>query len=162
MAKRNVVKLDTAPVVFTVIGISSHENHYRLSWSINEQLGYTFAQGINLVTESGKEFTCFVHQDDEQRLLLLSNRCENGFLIEKYKNLDFILKFEGELNETELSAWIRNLKKVMLVSAAFPIPVNKQTLYLLDKEILDKYASRRQLRMTNTSAQSIENFMQSR
>ena len=132
MAKRNVIKLNTAPVVFTLIGISSHENHYRLSWSINEQLGYAFAQGARLATDSGKEFTCFVHQDDEQRLLLLSNRCDNGFLIEKYKNLDFILKIEGEPNEMELSAWIRNLKKVALVSAAFPIPVNKQILYLLE------------------------------
>ena len=131
MAKRNVIKLDTAPVVFTVIGISSHENHYRLSWSINEQLGYAFAQGESLVTDSGKEFSCFVHQDDEQRLLLISNRCDNGFLIEKHKNWDFILKFEGKLNETEIAAWIRNLKKVPLLSAAFPIPINKKTLYLL-------------------------------
>ena len=131
MAKRNIVKLDTAPVVFTIIGISSHENDYRLSWSINEQMGCAFAQGDSLVTASGEEFTCFVHEDDDRRLLLISNRCDNGFLLEKHKNFDFILKFDGELSEPELSAWLRDLRKVPLVSAVFPIPVNKKALHLL-------------------------------
>ena len=124
-------KLDTAPIVFSVIGISSHENDYRLSWSINEQLGFSFAQSDSLVTGAGKEFTCFTHENDHQRLLLVSNRCDNGFLLEKYKNFDFILKFEPALNETEISAWLRKLKKAPLVSATFHIPVNKTVMQLL-------------------------------
>ncbi|MDR1170943.1 MAG: IPExxxVDY family protein [Bacteroidales bacterium] len=131
MAKRNVVRLDTGPVTFTVIGISSHENDYRLSWSINEQLGLAFAQGDGLVTGTGKEFTCFVHEDDDQTLRLVSNRCDNGFLLEKYKNFDFILKFDTELNEAETSAWLRSLRNAPLVSAVFPIPVTKQVLQIL-------------------------------
>ena len=131
MAKRNVIRMELPPVTFTIIGISSHENDYRLSWSINEQLGYTFTQGDSIVTDDGKEFTCFVHEDDDQRLILISNRCDNGFLLEKHKNFDFILKFEVELNEAEISAWIRDLRKAPLVSAVFPIPFNKQVLKLL-------------------------------
>ena len=123
--------METPPVVFSIIGISSDENDYRLSWSINGHLGYTFTQGDSIVTGAGKEFTCFVHEDDDCRLMLISNRCDNGFLLEKYKNFDFILKFDGELNETEISAWIRDLRKAPLVSAAFAIPVNKQILKLL-------------------------------
>ena len=131
MAKRNVVKLDVGSVIFTAIGISSHENDYRLSWSINEQLGLAFTHGKNVVTGAGKEFSCFAHEDDERTLLLISNRCDNGFLLEKHKNIDFILKFNTELNDTETSAWLSDLKKVPLVSAVFPIPVNKQVLQLL-------------------------------
>jgi len=131
MAKRNVIKLEALPINFSVIGISSHENDYRLSWSINEQLGYKFTHGDSLVTGAGNEFTRFIHEDDNQRLMLISNRCDNGFLFEKYKNFDFILKFDGELNEAELSAWLRELRKVPLVSAVFPIPFNKQVLQLL-------------------------------
>ena len=131
MSKKNVVKLETPPVTFTIIGISSHENDYRLSWSINEHLGYKFTQGDSLVTAAGQEFTCFVHEDDDQRLTLISNLCENGFLLEKYKNLDFILKFDNELNETEISAWICDLRKAPLVSVAFPIPLNKKVLQLI-------------------------------
>ena len=132
MAKRNVVKLmDTGQAAFTIIGVSSHENDYRLSWSINEQLGLAFAQEDSIVTGTGKEFTCFVHEDDHQRLLLISNRCDDGFLLEKHRNFDFILKINAELNETETTAWLRNLRKAPLVQAAFPIPVNKQVLQLL-------------------------------
>ena len=132
MDKRKVIKfVDTSPVVFTIIGISSHENDYRLSWCINEQLGLAFAQGESITAGAGNEFTCFVHEDDQQRLLLISNRCENGFLLQKYKNFDFILKINAELNETEISEWIRKLRKAPLVSAAFPIPVNRQILQIL-------------------------------
>jgi hypothetical protein len=122
MAKR--VKLNTAPVAFSIIGISSHENDYRLSWSINEQMGLSFVQGDSLLTNA-KEFTCFVHEDEDRKILLFSNRCDNGFLLDKYKNFDFLLKFDAELNETEINAWLRDLRKVPLVSAVFPIPINK-------------------------------------
>ena len=130
MAKRNFIILDTGPVTFTIIGISSHENDYRLSWSINEQLGLTFVQKNSLVID-GKEFSCFELELENQILILISNRCDNGFLLDKYKNFDFLLKFDNELNETETSAWLRDLRKVPLISAAFPIPVNKHILQIL-------------------------------
>jgi len=131
MGKRNIINLDSLSVVFTLLGISSHENDYRLSWSINEQLGLAFTKNENLVAGDGREFTCFVHEDEYQSLLLISNRCENGFLLEKFKNIDFILKFNVELNETEVSEWLGNLKKVSLISAIFCIPVNKKMLRVL-------------------------------
>ena len=132
MVKRKIIKLmDATPVIFTIIGISSHENDYRLSWNINEQLKLTFIQGDSIVTTNGNEFTCFVHEDDQQKLQLISNRCDNGFLLGKCKNFDFILKINAELNETEMSEWIHDLRKVPLVQVAFPIPVNKQILQLL-------------------------------
>lgn len=123
--------MDTVPVVFSIIGISSHENDYRLSWDVNEQLKLSLVQSDNIVSGNGNEFTCFVHEDDQLTLLLISNRCDNGFLLEKHKNLDFILKINTELNETDMSEWLRNLRKVPLISAAFPIPVNRQMLQIL-------------------------------
>ena len=132
MAKRNIVKLNTEPTVFTIIGISSHENDYRLSWSINEKLGLSFVQADSLVTGTEKIFTCFVHKNDDQKIVLISNRCDNGFLLEKHKKFDYILKFDVELNEPETEKWLRNLRKASLVSAAFMIPVNKQVLQILD------------------------------
>jgi hypothetical protein len=128
MAKRNVVTLNINPAAFTVVGISSHENDYRLSWSLNEHLGLAFAQTAGLITDTGEEFTCFAHEDEIRTLLLISNRCDNGFLLEKYKNFDFMMKFDSELTDAELSAWLRDFKKVPLISIAFPIPLNKQVL----------------------------------
>jgi len=131
-AKKNVIKLKTDNMsVFTVIGISSHENDYRLSWSINDYIGLAFSQNDSLVADSGKEFTLFVHEDSEKRLTIISNRCDNGFLLEKHKNLDFFLKFDALLSEAEISAWLHELRKVPLVSTAYHIPVDKKVLQLL-------------------------------
>lgn len=131
MAKRNVIRLNTGQVFFTVIGISSHENDYRLSWSMNEQLGLAFVQGDSLIAVTGNEFSCFVHEDDEQAFMLISNRCDNGFLLEKHRNIDYILRFNVELNETETQAWLRILRGAPLVSAAFSIRTTKQILQAL-------------------------------
>ena len=131
MAKRNVIRLNIEPVLYTIFGISSHENDYRLSWSINEQMGLAFVQGKSLDANDGKEFSCFVHEDEDLRIQLFSNRCDNGFLLDKYKNFDFILKFDIELNETEINAWMRNLRKAPFVSAVFLIPLTKQIIQIL-------------------------------
>ena len=132
MTKRNVVKLiDPTPIVFSIIGISAHENDYRLTWSINEQLKLTFVQDNSIITGENKEFSCFLHNDEQQKLQLISNRCENGFLLEKHKNIDFFLKINTDLSETKMTEWLRDLRKVPLVSAAFPIQINKQILKLL-------------------------------
>lgn len=131
MTKRNFVRLDVGQEMFTVIGISSHENDYRLSWSINGHTGLALAHGDSLVTRAGTEFACFVHEDEDRKILLISNRCDNGFLLDKYRSFDFFLKFDAELNETETQAWLRDLRKVPLVSAVIHIPLNKQILQIL-------------------------------
>jgi len=129
MVKR--VRLEIKPAAFSIFGISSHENDYRLSWSINEQFGLSLAQDNSIKTSEDKDFTCFVHDDDHQTIILISNRCENGFLLEKYKNFDFILKIIPELIEEETAKWLRNLKKVPLISAVLSIPVSKTIIKLL-------------------------------
>ena len=130
-AKRNTVKLETEPVYFTIIGISSHENDYRLLWSINEKLNFSFSRGDNLVAGDGNEFSRFFHSDSDQQLVLVSNRCDDGFLLEKYKGLDFVLKFDTVLKNDDINTWIRNLRKSPLVSAAFHIPADDKTIQLL-------------------------------
>ena len=126
-SKRNIFKLKTdKTMVFTVIGISSHENDYRLSWSINEQIGLAFSQTDSLIIDSEKEFSRFVHEDDEKRITLVSNRCDNSFLLEKHKNLDYFLQFDTQLSETEISEWLHDLKKVPLVSTAYQLPFDKK------------------------------------
>jgi len=126
-SKRNIFKLKTdKTMVFTVIGISSHENDYRLSWSINEQIGLALSQTDSLIIDSEKEFSRFVHEDDEKRITLVSNRCDNSFLLEKHKNLDYFLQFDTQLSETEISEWLHDLKKVPLVSTAYQLPFDKK------------------------------------
>ena len=132
MTKRNIFKIDVSPAAFTLLGVSSHENDYRLSWNLNEHLHLGLAQTENFISGTGQEFSCFAWEDENNStILLISNRCDNGFLLDKYKNIDFILKIDPELTAEDLSTWQNKLKKVPLVSATFPIPINKTILQIL-------------------------------
>ena len=133
-AKGNIItyKDESVSGAFTAIGISSHENDYRLTWNINEELGFSFVIcAENIEIGEGKEFHCFVHEDDSQCLTLISNRCDKGFLVEKHRMLDYILKFDRELTEEETTAWLKKLRKLKLISAAFVLPIDSQIQKLL-------------------------------
>ncbi|GHT25141.1 hypothetical protein FACS189430_11310 [Bacteroidia bacterium] len=127
MKPKSVYKLRLSPekLSFTLIGISSHENEYRLAWSLNNFLELKFTQTEPLKGKAG-EFVRYIHQgSDEPTVWLISNRCDNAYLLNKYKNFDFLLKFERELDATELTEWLQKLKGVTLVSAILQIPVDK-------------------------------------
>ncbi|MDR3095313.1 MAG: IPExxxVDY family protein [Bacteroidales bacterium] len=130
MKPKSVYKLSLSPekLSFTLIGISSHENEYRLAWSLNNFLELKFTQTEPLMGTAG-EFMRYIHQGtDEQTVWLISNRCDNAYLLNKYKNFDFLLKFERELDASELTQWLQKLKGVALVSAILQIPVDKTVL----------------------------------
>jgi len=124
-AKRSIVKWQPTGTTeaVTTFGISSHENDYRLSWCLNKELRLAFTQSDeNFMTTDGKEFTCFVHTDEENTLTLISNQSENGAMLKKYKNLDFLLKFAPELTEDKKTEWLKELRSVSLISAVFVMP----------------------------------------
>ena len=125
-AKRKVVKWKdtTSASSFTVLGISSHENDYRLAWCLNKELGFDFAQADeSFVTKEGYEFSRFEHYDDDDKTLtLISNRCESGILLKKFKNLDYILRFDSELDDAEKAEWLQKLRAVTLISAVYEMP----------------------------------------
>lgn len=113
---------------FRIIGISSHENDYRMVWAINENLSMKFLKVDNLVVHVPRrkedlEFSRYLF-DDEDRCLkyfLISNRCPDGFLFPEVKNLDFVMQVAGEMTDTELTGLIKKLKGVEVVSTAFII-----------------------------------------
>jgi hypothetical protein len=125
--KKKIVKLQIGETnSFTLIGISSHENDYRLVWAMNNAFSFQFTRIENLVIFDQKintdlEFSRFIFSDEDKYLTyhLISNRCPDGFLFPEIKNLDYLLQITGELDEKQLAALIRNLKKTGIISAAF-------------------------------------------
>jgi hypothetical protein len=117
---------------FHLIGISSHENDYRLSWGINNQLGISFVRTDNLVSYNQRigqeqEFSLSQYLDEETCLQynLISNRCDNGFLLEEMTNIDFLLQIVGEASEDDLSDIIHKLKEIDMITATFVINVDR-------------------------------------
>ena len=128
--KKKVHKLiisNTNP--YRLIGISSHENDYRLSWAVNSQLGLSLTRVDDLpVTIKGSpeyiSFSQFRHIDDTRiiKINLISNRCPDGFLIREMKNIDYFFQIFGDPDQNYLEGIIAGLKSISIVSAAFEIP----------------------------------------
>lgn len=113
---------------FFLIGISSHENDYRISWAINTCLKMAFKHADNLQVHNPKissvqEFSLYRYTDPENQLHyeLFSNRCDNGFLLEEMKNIDYLLKISGDANKNFPAQLVNKLKKIDILTTAFEI-----------------------------------------
>ena len=111
-----------------IIGISSHENDYRLSWAINNQLGFKFSRSDNLELYNDKIsenqiFSVFSYSEDEYdiKYFLVSNTSQNGFLLPEHRNVDFMLVVQGEISYKEFSGLLEQLKKIDIINLAFEI-----------------------------------------
>lgn len=113
---------------FLLIGISSHENDYHISWLINLKLGLGLRKVRNLQIFNKKlgetqEFSIYSFENDERSLQynLISNRCDNGFLIEEIKNIDYLLQILGDISEKDQEKIINTLKETEKISTSFII-----------------------------------------
>ncbi|MBN2214550.1 MAG: IPExxxVDY family protein [Bacteroidales bacterium] len=111
-----------------IIGISSHENDYRLSWAINNHLGFKFSRTENLKYHNDKiqetqTFSVFSHieEDYELKYYLVSNTGQNGFLLPEYRNVDFLFLIYGEVTENELNDILGRMKQMEIINLAFQI-----------------------------------------
>ena len=132
MGKKDVHKLSLEPgQSLALLGISSHENDYRLSWSMNENLGYKLVKTDNYRSFHPRlnvyqDFSAYRYIEDEYStsFRLIANRCENGFLLDELKNIDYLLLIEPNdpsFNVNELMAQVR---LVPFISAVFAIDLN--------------------------------------
>jgi len=120
---------------FILIGISSHQSDYKLSWAINKKIGIQLkAQGTPLTIKQGQspkqEFTKFLSDDSESMVSysLVSNYSENGYLIPKLKNIDFILKISGSFNPGFKDDILGKLKEVEIINLAFELEKPAKTI----------------------------------
>lgn len=113
---------------FFLIGISSHENDYRLSWAINTHLKMALKRTDNLQIHNPRikqdqEFSMYQFTDPETLLHyhLIANRCDNGFLLEEMKNIDYVLKITGDAGKNFPVQLACKLKKIDIITTAFEI-----------------------------------------
>ncbi len=129
MKKGKSIKLNYKPELeFSLIGISSHENDYHLSWAINKHLKLNLTRSNNLSLlnkrhEIVQEFAVSSFDDEETMLLynLISNSGEKGFLFTEIRNIDYFLQIYGDLSVNQLEAIQNQLKNIDIVSASFII-----------------------------------------
>jgi hypothetical protein len=125
--KKQTLKLKVGKdIPYQLIGISCHENDYRLVWAINNALKMEFVRMDNLVVHNPRlkmdlEFSRYSYQDEDRYFTyrLISNRCPDGFLFQEIKNFDFLMQIVGEMPYAEIQTFSRKLKNVEIISATF-------------------------------------------
>lgn len=130
--KKKVHKLDfDLEYEFILIGIVSYENDYRISWSVNKYLDLKLVKtkDLEIVNEKYPEpqkFSVynFFNEENLFNYNLISNKCNNGFLIEELKNIDYFFQISGEFADNFKQDIVNLLKHTNGVNIVFDIDPN--------------------------------------
>ena len=113
---------------FKLAGISSAENDYKLSWSLNQFLGINLIRIDNLEIyhkrlDDKQAFSQFEYVDEETLLQfrLISNRSVNGYLLEEMTNLDYLLQISGDIDDRWMEDLIAKMNSIDGIILAFPL-----------------------------------------
>jgi hypothetical protein len=123
---KKVHKLEeNTPADFRLIGISSYENDYRVCWDLNNCLKTDLQrienfEVVDSKTKTSQEFPVFQFEDENKYIdyKFIGNRCENGFLVKEWKNMDYFLKISGEITVKELTDILNKVKKSKLIQTS--------------------------------------------
>ncbi len=117
---------------FLLIGISSHENDYRISWAINKFCGLKLVKDKDHCIVDNRYpdslvFSQFIYNDEDSILSyrLIANRCMDGFLIGEMRNIDYFFLIQGEISTEFTADLTKKISKLSMVNAAFQIDPNK-------------------------------------
>ncbi len=129
MAKRILLEVRPEPAWFTLTGISCHLKDYRMSYLVNEQLGFGLSKldDAPLVPEGTREavpFSLYRHCDPDQgnTYYLLGNRSPEHVLLPGFRQADFILLIEGQFRSRQKDDLLGKLRGIPNVLTAFDIP----------------------------------------
>jgi hypothetical protein len=105
---------------FMFLGVVSSEPDYRLSVLLNRHLRTDLRKNPSEITVSaeGKTITFSRFTSDQPGLSLVSNRSQGTILVNKLKNIDFLLVIHGEADKVyaeELAVKIRRIPEVTAV-----------------------------------------------
>lgn len=111
---------------FTLIGISCHTKDYRLCWELNKSLHIDLIRITDLEinkknTTSSFSFYEFIDDTNYLDFYLISNLCNNGYLVSEQKKVDFFLIIKGNTDEYQTKDFIDKINSLSLVLTSFNI-----------------------------------------
>lgn len=121
------IKLDIAPdPQVSLVGISSHENDYRLCWSLNHALGIDLRRRRNDISTEGADRSAhhavFDHEDPDfdVRWTLVNNHGDQGLLLKEQRMADYFLLVDEEAG-IAMDDLLDRLRSTEFVLTAFPL-----------------------------------------
>jgi hypothetical protein len=113
-----------------LLGLVSAEPDYKLTLSINKKFGLSLKNisPIILLEDNKSEFVYsrFSNNITNDNLIvdLISNRSGKNYLINKLKNIDFLLRVHTSKNEGILNNITLSLREIEIITAVFNIDIN--------------------------------------
>ena len=127
---------------YLLLGLVSAEPDYKLSLSLNKKIGISLKNIAPLVlpgdNNSEQTFSRFSNCDDPSDLTfsLISNRTGKNFLLNKLRNVDYLLLIQNSERNTDLNKLTLSLSEIKTVTAIFNIDLNtikEKNLYYLNQ-----------------------------
>jgi hypothetical protein len=115
---------------FILLGLVSAEPDYKLSLSLNKKFRISLKNisPIRLTGDNVSElaFSRFSDSVNSTDLVfnLVSNRSGKNFLLNKLKNIDYLLQVQYSDNEINLNNITSNLRQIDSITAVFNIDIN--------------------------------------
>jgi hypothetical protein len=109
---------------YILLGLVSSEPDYKLSFSLNKKLGISLRNisAINLTAED-LTFSRFSNNNATDDLIytLISNRSGKAYLLNKLKNIDYLLQIQVSQNDFDNERLTAELREIESVTAVFRI-----------------------------------------
>ncbi len=128
MAKREFID---AAFDFTIWGINSGIEDYRLCLNLNQYIGCNFKRMNDIEFYSPqikgyKHFNSFRYKNetDFYTLELIQNKNSGNIFIPELKNFDFLFLFQGEDDYFEKEVFIEKLRKIPGVQSFIELDIN--------------------------------------
>ncbi len=109
---------------------------HKISWLLNEQLGFDFRRLDETEENSEKKnFSVYQHESNNASFSLIENKSKDGLLLKKLDNIDYLLKIEGALSNSELDNLQKQIRQTSGIYACLIIELS-----VLKKKELDLLA----------------------
>lgn len=117
---------------FTLLSLVSDDPDYKLCWSLNQSRSYNFAREDDLELFHKKlnayqHFALFSFHDEVSMISyrIIRNKCENGFFLEEFKNIDYLVHIQGEFTDEKVQEFISRASAIPSVRMCVPNKLDK-------------------------------------
>lgn len=112
--KKKLHKLHEQDTPFEVVAIVCPESHLKMSWLLNNSLGFELKEwtGVDINHKSENPLHVPSHRDENLMITLIKNRYEGVILIKSLPNVDFLLKIDGSRTSAEIKKIIKDIKSI--------------------------------------------------
>jgi hypothetical protein len=112
---------------YILLGLVCSEPDYKLSLSLNKKFGISLRNILPLkLMDEDLSFSRFsnLHDPENHIFNLISNRSGKNFLLNKLKNIDYLLQISNPESEVDLNSITSSLRELETINAVFNIDVN--------------------------------------